>query len=201
MSSWDAAPRLKVTGHYAGVVSRAAGAALDVAIVLATFTAGVAGVDVLSRMVVGASLARDDAGVLSTVALATWAFVYMYASLAIAGRTPGKGIVGLRVVMADGAVLTGRRALMRTLAFPLSVLPFGLGLVGIIVQREHRALHDLLAGTAVVYDWGGRVAEVPGPLSEFLARRAGAEYSSAPIAERATDRAGAGRRASQDRRS
>lgn len=83
---------------------------------------------------------------------------------------------------ADGSTLSDRWALWRTLAFPLSVLPLGLGFVGIIVQREHRALHDLIAGTAVVYDWGGRVAELPGPLSEFLARRAGAEYSARPQA-------------------
>jgi uncharacterized RDD family membrane protein YckC len=28
----------------------------------------------------------------------------------------------------------------------------GLGFVGIVVGREHRALHDVLAGTIVVYD-------------------------------------------------
>jgi hypothetical protein len=49
-----------------------------------------------------------------------------------------------------------------------------------VVQREHRALHDLIAGTAVVYDWGSRTAELPGPLSEFLARRAGVEYTLRP---------------------
>ncbi|WP_129667198.1 RDD family protein [Phytoactinopolyspora endophytica] len=181
--AWHAVPRLRVTGHYAGVVSRAASAALDVAIILGSFTAGLAGLDLLSRMVFGASLARDEAGVLSTVALALWAFLYVYLSMAIAGRTLGKGIVGLRVVAADGSTLSGRRALIRTLCLPLSALPAGAGFVGIIVQREHRALHDLLAGTAVVYDWGGRVAELPGPLSDFLARKAGAEYSSRPPAD------------------
>ncbi|NED94061.1 RDD family protein [Phytoactinopolyspora alkaliphila] len=173
-------PRLRVTGHYAGAVSRAAGAALDVAIVLGSFTAGVAGLDLLARVVVGASLANDPAGPVSSIALAIWAFLYMYISLAIAGRTPGKGLVGLRVVAADGSTLPGRKALVRTLAFPLSAVIAGLGFAGIVLQREHRAMHDLIAGTAVVYDWGGRVAELPGPLSEFLARRAGAEYTAKP---------------------
>jgi uncharacterized RDD family membrane protein YckC len=173
-------PRLRVTGHYAGAVSRAASGALDIAIVLATFTAGLAGLDLLARAVLDVSLAGDRTGAGSVVAFALWAFTYVYTSLAIAGRTPGKGIVGLRVVRADGSTLSGRRAFWRTLALPLSVLPLGLGFVGIIVQREHRALHDLIAGTVVVYDWGGRVAELPGPLSEFLARQAGAEYSARP---------------------
>jgi hypothetical protein len=36
---------------------------------------------------------------------------------------------------------------------PLSFLPLGFGLVGIVVGREHRALHDVLAKTTVVYAW------------------------------------------------
>jgi uncharacterized RDD family membrane protein YckC len=111
-------------------------------------------------------------------AYATWLFLYVFVALAIAGRTPGKGIIGLRVVTADGHPLPVRRAFWRTLALPLSVLLLGIGLLTIIFQREHRALHDLLAKTAVVYDWGDRAAELPGPLSDFLARQAGAEYTS-----------------------
>lgn len=170
--------RMDVTGHYAGAASRAAGAVLDVAIVMGTFTASVAGLDLLVRFFSGSSVTSDSSGWGSAVALGIWAFLYVYVSLTIAGRTAGKAIVGLRVVTADGSPLTGRRALWRTLAFPLSVLPVGLGFIGIFLHREHRALHDLIARTAVVYDWGGRTAELPAPLSEFLARRAGAEYAS-----------------------
>lgn len=178
-----AVPRLEVTGHYAGAPSRAVAAILDIGIVLASFTVGLAGVDLLTRVVIGVELADDRAGPVWVAALAGWAFVYVYAGLAVAGRSVGKGIVGLRVVAADGATLSGRRALVRTLALPLSALPLGLGFLGIIVHREHRALHDLVAGTAVVYDWGIRTAELPGPLSAFLARRAGTEYTSrSPVA-------------------
>ena len=172
------AERLEITGHYAGPVSRAAGGVLDLGIVLSFFAAGVAGIDLLASYIIGGSLVADRTGPASIVAIALWGFLYMYASLAIAGRTPGKAIVGLRVVMADGSPLTNRHALWRTLAFPLSALIFGIGFLIMLIQREHRALHDLIGGTAVVYDWGGRAAELPGPLSEFLARRAGIEYTS-----------------------
>jgi len=173
-------PRLEVTGYYAGPATRAAGAVLDVGIVLGLFAVGVAGLDLLARVIVGVSVTTDPTGLVSIAILALWAFLYMYVSLAIAGRTLGKGIVGLRVVKADGAPLSARRALWRTLAFPLSALLAGLGFALLLVQREHRGLHDLIAGTAVVYDWGSRTAELPGPLSEFLARKAGTEYTSAP---------------------
>ena len=38
---------------------------------------------------------------------------------------------------------------------------------GILVQRERRALHDLIAGTAVVHAWDARAARL-----RFLAREA-----------------------------
>ena len=75
------------------------------------------------------------------------------------------------MVSADGSPLTVRQAFVRTVAFPLSALLFGIGFLMILVQREHRALHDLIAGTCSVYDWGERAAEMPGPLSAFLARQ------------------------------
>ena len=44
------------------------------------------------------------------------------------------------------------------------------GLDSLVDRLVDRALHDLCAGTAVVYDWGDRPAELPGPLSSYLAR-------------------------------
>ena len=55
-----------------------------------------------------------------------------------------------------------------SLVFPLSIIVCGLGFVGILVQRDRRALHDLLAGTAVIYSWDARAARL-----RFLARTAG----------------------------
>jgi uncharacterized RDD family membrane protein YckC len=78
----------------------------------------------------------------------------------------GAAVVGLEVVQADGSPIRPRQALVRVVAFPLSLLLFGLGFVGILVQREHRALHDLIAGTAVVYGWDARAARL-----RFLAQR------------------------------
>jgi len=54
---------------------------------------------------------------------------------------------------------------------PFSFLLLGLGLVGVVIGREHRALHDLAGRSAVVLDFGDRPAELPGPLSKFLDRQ------------------------------
>jgi uncharacterized RDD family membrane protein YckC len=158
-------------------VSRAAAAFVDGALIFALFTLGAAGVNLLVGAIFGVSLADDREGWVWIVSLAVWAFFYVVISLAIAGRTPGKSLAGLRVVSKDGSVLSVRRAIGRTLAFPISLIFFGIGFLGIIFQREHKALHDVLARTAVVYDWGTRTAELPGPLSAYIAREAGEEYA------------------------
>ena len=172
--------RVHVTGHYAGASSRASATIIDIAIIFGLYTLGVAGVDLLFRVVLGTDLSEDRSGLVWGIALATWAFLYTYISLAVAGRTIGKGLIGLRVVTSDGGTLPGWRAFVRTAAFPLSCLLFGLGFLGILIGRRHRALHDVIAGTCVVYDWGDRAAELPAPISAFLARKAGAEYTPGP---------------------
>ncbi|MCL8023984.1 RDD family protein [Nocardioides bruguierae] len=168
--------RRSVTGHYAGPLSRLLAAGLDVAAVTTSYTLGVAGIGFLTQVFLGISLGDTlgDAQTRSPVAvtaLLLWGAVYLFTSLAVAGRTPGKALVGLRVVAADGGVLTVRGALVRTLVLPVSTLGLGIGLLLGLVQRQHRTLHDLAARTAEVYDWGERAAELPGPLSAFLERR------------------------------
>jgi uncharacterized RDD family membrane protein YckC len=159
--------RLTVTGHYAGAVSRATATVLDLLLIATIFTIGLAGVNLLTTSFWGVSVHNALA---ATIAVAVLAFCYAFGFLAVAGRTPGQGIVGLRVVRSDGGPIRPGQALRWVVAFPISVVPAGLGFVPIVFHREHRALHDLIAGTTVVYDWGERPAELPGPLSAFLAR-------------------------------
>jgi uncharacterized RDD family membrane protein YckC len=57
---------------------------------------------------------------------------------------------------------------LRVVTFPLSFLVLGLGFVLIVLRRDHRALHDLVAGTTVVYSWEARASQLA-----FLTRRPG----------------------------
>ena len=54
---------------------------------------------------------------------------------------------------------------MRTLALPLSFLFPGLGFAGILPGDRRRALHDVIAGTAVIYSRDARAARL-----RFLSR-------------------------------
>src|SRR5262245_21757121 len=163
--------RASVSGHYAGPVSRAAAAVIDGVLITVIFTSATAGLSFLTTTFLNRSLSGDRSTPIGLLALLVWAFLYVFVSLAITGRTAGKGVAGLRVVRADGTAPPVGSLFVRTLVFPLSVLFFGIGLLLIVFQREHRALHDLIAKTADVYDWGDRPAEMPGPLSDFLNRQ------------------------------
>jgi uncharacterized RDD family membrane protein YckC len=164
--------RGRVTGHYAGVVTRLAAYLVDATLISLLFTLGLAALSLVLRVVAGVDVpVQRGAGWWWALGFGAWALFYLAIGLVVAGRTPGMGVVGLRVVGRGGDALRSSRALGRTLAFPLSFLVFGLGFVGIVVGRERRALHDVISGTAVVVDWGDRPAELPTPLSRFLAQR------------------------------
>ena len=78
----------------------------------------------------------------------------------------GMAIVGLRAVNRDGSDLTGGQAIVRVLVTPLSFLVFFLGFWLILIRGDRRALHDLIARTAVVYGWDARAAHL-----RFLAKK------------------------------
>ena len=61
--------------------------------------------------------------------------------------TPGKLLVGLRVVREDGSRLEFPRALLRFVAEPLSL---GTGYLVALFTPSGQALHDIVAGTVVV---------------------------------------------------
>jgi uncharacterized RDD family membrane protein YckC len=137
---------------YAGAVSRLAAYVVDTVLVSALFSAGAAATAFLTRVVIGRRLELNGDRDLAAVALALWWFAYFSAAWATMGMTPGMALFGVRVVQADGSAAGLRHAVVRTLAFPLSVALLGLGFLGILFHTRRRALHDLIAGTAVVYD-------------------------------------------------
>ena len=66
------------------------------------------------------------------------------------GRAPGMGLLGLRVVAADGSPLGPRRAFWRAV---LVVGTLGLLVVTSLFSRTNRSLYDTWCGSSVIYDW------------------------------------------------
>lgn len=69
------------------------------------------------------------------------------------GATPGKEALGLYVVrVADGRKPSwGDTAKRELIGKILSVLSFGIGLLMMLMRRDKKALHDLIAGTIVLH--------------------------------------------------
>lgn len=66
------------------------------------------------------------------------------------GATPGKLMMGLRVVRASGEPVGAGIAMLRWASEFVSRLTLGIGYLMVIWHPERRALHDLIAGTKVV---------------------------------------------------
>jgi len=161
-------------GNYAGSVSRFLAYAIDLFASTAVYTLALAAISYVVQIVTGTQVSWNRQNILVVVLYVAWEFFYFGYSWAVSGRTFGMAVLGVRVVRADGAVAEPRRGVVRSLVFPLSFLLLGLGFLGILVQRERRALHDLIAGTAVIYAWDARAARL-----RFLAREA--ELSASPL--------------------
>jgi uncharacterized RDD family membrane protein YckC len=159
--------RVTSQGHYAGSVSRFVAFIIDAAVSAGLFALGLAAASLVVQVVTGHSVHWTRANIAVAIIFVAWEFFYFGYSWAASGRTFGMAVLGVRVVRADGAALDPWRGVVRSLAFPLSFLCLGLGFLGILVQREHRALHDLIAGSCVIYAWDARAARL-----RFLAREA-----------------------------
>jgi uncharacterized RDD family membrane protein YckC len=150
---------IRLQGHYAGAVSRAVAYAVDTFVVSLLYVVGAAGVEYLLT-VLGWDIDLADRPWLTATTFAVWSFTYFAYPLSVSGRTLGMAVVGVRVVRADGHALGAARAVVRVLVLPLSFLLFGLGLLLILLRRDRRALHDLIAGSAVVYAWDAQAARL-----------------------------------------
>lgn len=162
-----------VTGYYAGVFTRLAALLIDWLVIVVSYSLILGGLSFLLSVFFGwqMGLTDSDNSLYWLLGIVVWSFVYLVVGLTVSGRTVGKAVVGLKVVCRDGAPLTPARAVLRVLALPLSFAILGLGFLGVLIGRERRALHDVISGAAVVYDWGDRPAELPSPLTNWLARK------------------------------
>ena len=166
MTSTGAIDRdIGLQGEHAGIVTRFGGFVVDLVTVTVLFALGGQVFEWLFSTLRGDQFHFSDERLDSAVLLVAWAFIYSAYPLAVAGRTFGMAVVGIRATRTDGSELGGWHAVLRVLAFPLSFLFFGVGFLMIPLNRDRRALHDLIAGTVVVYAWNARAARL-----RFLAK-------------------------------
>jgi uncharacterized RDD family membrane protein YckC len=94
------------------------------------------------------------------------------------GRTPGKAVMGLRVVRDDGGPIGFRHAFVRGLAGAFLERPgitfYVAGVLTMLLNPQGKRIGDLLAGTVVLQERvtvrGGQVALMPEPLVAWAAQ-------------------------------
>ena len=78
--------------------------------------------------------------------------IYNIAFWLLSGQTPGKRVLGVRVMRTDGTRLKLGNALRRQVGYWISSI-FCLGFIWILFDNRRQGWHDKLAGTIVTYSW------------------------------------------------
>lgn len=173
-----AAPPLEgYLGYYAGFVSRLLAEAVDVILISFSFVSltwflSVTATMLQLRNILGFSLGQLEGYETFTNLLFGPASAAFFSSLYVVfyhvffwsftGQTPGKALLGLRVVTLTGQRLPPFRALLRFLGYVVSGVPLYLGFLWMLWDDQRQGWHDKISGSYVVYTWAAR------PDEEFL---------------------------------
>ena len=156
-------PHPVILGRYAGFFSRSAAYALDRLIAFGISFVILLVIQYLIELfhlasllqylgeyeMIGAALAA----VLSTMGIYfIVSFLYDVSFWLLSGQTPGKRVLGVRVMRADGRRLKLGNAVVRRIGYWVSAL-FFLGFLWILVDNRRQGFHDKMAGTIVTYSW------------------------------------------------
>jgi uncharacterized RDD family membrane protein YckC len=116
-----------------------------------TLAAAIVAFSTLLARLFAARSASDSAITVGLILAVVVAVLDMVVLPAFTGRTVGKWATGLRVERKSGEPVGFARATLRhTVGYLASLLTLGLGFLLVALNREGRALHDLIAGTVVV---------------------------------------------------
>lgn len=164
---------LNLRGRYAGFVTRMVAIVLDMVLIVSVVFI----VSVVTRLVLSFLGITDIIQAIPLVAniqskpavdtLASVAGVFMLNVIFFsvyqiffwlaAGATPGKALIGLRVVPEKGQKLTFKQAVVRALTWYISALVFFMGFLTVMVNERRQGWHDRWANTYVLYDWDARL--------------------------------------------
>jgi uncharacterized RDD family membrane protein YckC len=100
-------------------------------------------------------------GVILTLSYVAFYYVFFWS---LTGQTPGKMLLGVRVVSMKGHRVSPLRGILRFIGYFLSAIPLGLGFLWILLDDTRQSWHDKIAGTYVIYTWAAR------PDERFLAQ-------------------------------
>jgi uncharacterized RDD family membrane protein YckC len=123
---------------------------IDLAVTLGITLGAYVGISAISFVVRPRTFEWPDPGPVLLAAVYLFLLIaYLTFTWSASGRSLGDQVMGLRVLAVGDGTLRGARAFLRAIVCAV----FPLGLLWCAVDRRRRAIHDLLLGTRVVYDW------------------------------------------------
>jgi len=137
-------------GTAAGIVTRLAANSVDALVVVTALAAGYAGFVAFRFALSPRGFQLPNPSLAGFLVGFLWLLVaYLTTAWWLSGRTIGDHVMGIRVVTGrrsrSSLVIAFGRALMCTF--------FPIGLLWCAVDRQRRAVHDLVMRTSVIYDW------------------------------------------------
>jgi uncharacterized RDD family membrane protein YckC len=137
-------------GRPAGIVSRGLTVAVDTVVILGVEALAYACLLAFRVVWSPEPFTAPTAGATVLVgSTALFSVAYLTAGWAIAGRTYGAAVLGVRLVDSGGHVPGWGRCAVRGVC----CVAFPLGLLWSAFRSDRRSLQDLLVRTNVVYDW------------------------------------------------
>jgi uncharacterized RDD family membrane protein YckC len=164
--------RVSLEYDIAGVGSRGAAAILDTLIQAVSLTVVVLGLSAAAAVAsssfgLSVSLGRGGPvlllGLFAFASFVVTAGYFMLWEIVWSGQTPGKRIVGVRVIRENGYPLRPIDAVIRNLIRIVDWLPFfyGVGMLVMLLNRRSRRLGDFASGTIVVRERSALLPSVP----------------------------------------
>jgi uncharacterized RDD family membrane protein YckC len=160
-------------GQYAGIVTRGIAVIIDLAIIavaLLVYTWGYNVVltfigiptkcttlDDMGFLYYGVCLAASGIQWAVTVFLAPVYYIFFWT---LGGQTPGKALMGVRVVRLDAKPVSVGRSVRRFIGYIVCAASLGLGFAWAILDDRRQGWDDKLAGTVVLYSWQARQNDV-----------------------------------------
>ena len=139
----------------AGIGSRALAALVDMLILVGAAVATLIALGLLGGF--GLSLGRWGSALLLLLGFAAWTGYFIFFEAVRRGQTPGKRMVGIRVLMDTGHAVTPGAAAVRNLLRLADFMPppYLIGLLLVAFHPRAKRLGDLVAGTVVARDRPG----------------------------------------------
>ena len=158
----DTPEQIRLEFALAGVGSRFLALAFDTVLQGAAITVLV-GIGLLVRRLAAISVATGGLGTWAIAALFAAGFIVYSGYFAIfeavwTGQTPGKRLVGLRVIDVSGRPVSVYAAIIRNAVRIIDQVPgiYAVAILCVLITRRQQRLGDLAAGTVVVHE---RLAE------------------------------------------